>query len=461
MRNRQIFGIGQLARRLALAFVAVALAAIAVNATVMAGSIHADINSVAMQQEDSLAQALALTSGAAYQGHSWARMDLDPVLHLASSGDASVQLRQMSGRLIGTSPHFATFPKAHQLTRPVVVDGRQVGHVTVRFSSMSPSAVVRNFSAARWHERLVAAGLAALIAFVVSLIVARAITAPLEELLAAVRARGAGMRSVRIKPVRGIGVIRELLESFNATTTALNRQDRIRRNLVADVAHELRTPTAVLQASLEAMLDGVTEMTPDNISSLRDEVLRLAKMVDDLQCLSAAESASLQLTLSLQNLAVLAEEAASNLADCFNAADVVLNQRLTEVYVMCDSARMREVISNLLTNALKFTQPGGSVALTVGPDGNGMASIRVSDTGIGIPRGDLPHVTDRFFRSACTAEMAGGSGIGLTIVAELVQAHWGRLEIASEVGEGTQVTVTLPEAAEFRRRALQRSAGQQ
>jgi len=133
-----------------------------------------------------------------------------------------------------------------------------------------------------------------------------------------------------------------------------------------------------------------------------------------LQCLSAAESASLQLTLSLQNLAVLAEEAASNLADCFNAADVVLNQRLTEVYVMCDSARMREVISNLLTNALKFTQPGGSVALTVGPDGNGMASIRVSDTGIGIPRGDLPHVTDRFFRSACTAEMAGGSGIGLT-----------------------------------------------
>ncbi len=209
------------------------------------------------------------------------------------------------------------------------------------------------------------------------------------------------------------------------------------------------------------MLDGVTEMTPDNISSLRDEVLRLAKMVDDLQCLSAAESASLQLTLSLQNLAVLAEEAASNLADCFNAADVVLNQRLTEVYVMCDSARMREVISNLLTNALKFTQPGGSVALTVGPDGNGMASIRVSDTGIGIPRGDLPHVTDRFFRSACTAEMAGGSGIGLTVVAELVEAHRGRLDIRSEVGQGTQVTVTLPVAAECRRRALQRSAGQQ
>ena len=458
MRYRQIFGIGQLGRRLALAFVAVALAAIAVNATVMAGSINADINSVAMQQEDSLAEALALTSGAAYQGHSWARMDLDPVLYLASSGDAAVRLRQMSGRLIGTSPRFATFPKANQLTRPVVVDGRQVGHVTVRFSSMSPSAVVRNFSAARWHQRLVAAGLAALIAFVVSLIVARAITAPLEQLLTAVRARGAGNRSVQVEPVRGTGVIREVLESFNVTTTALDRQDRIRRNLVADVAHELRTPTAVLQGTLEAMLDGVTEMTPENISSLRDEVLRLAMMVDDLQRLAAAESASLQLTLAPHNLAVIADEAAGRFADCFNSKDVALSQRLTEVYVMCDKSRMRDVISNLVSNALKFTQPGGSVSLTVGPDRSGMARIRVSDTGIGIPAGDLPHVTDRFFRGCRSAEMATGNGIGLTIVAELVEVHRGCLDIQSEVGEGTQVTVTLPVAAESRSRPLQRSA---
>jgi two-component system sensor histidine kinase BaeS len=459
VRNRQIFGIGQLGRRLVLAFVVVALAAVAVNVTISAGTLDDDINRVAMAQEGSVAQAVAITSAAAYEGRGWARADLDQVLRLARTGQASVQVRDTSGRVVGASPHFATFPKVHQLARPVVQSGRRVGEVTVRFSSESASVVLRNFQTARWQARLVAGGIATLLAFIVSLIVARAISAPLERLLAAVRARGAGVTPVRIKPVRGTGVIRELLESFNATSSTLDSQERIRRNLVADVAHELRTPTAVLQASLEAMLDGVTEITPGNICSLRDEVLRLAMMVDDVQRLAAAESASLQLTLARHNLAVIAQEAAGSLADSFNAGDVDLRRRLTEVYVMCDKGRMREVISNLLTNALKFTRPGGIVALNVGPDWSGMASIEVNDTGIGIPPGDLPHVTDRFFRGARSAELATGSGIGLTIVAELVNAHRGCLDFRSEVGAGTQVTVTLPLApTESRWRVLQRSA---
>jgi two-component system sensor histidine kinase BaeS len=458
-RNRQILGIGQLGRRLALAFVAVALAANAVNSAISAERLGADITRVAMKQEGSLAQSIALTSGVAYERVGWLRADLSPVLDLARRGSAAVEVLDKSGQVVGESPRFRNFPLTHQLTRPVLVRGRQVGQVVVRFSSSSLGSVVRTFEAAKWQSRLVAAGIAALLAFVVSLVVARAITAPLEQLLEAVRARGAGVRAVRIKPVRGIGVIREVLESFNATTTALNRQDRLRRNLVADVAHELRTPTAVLQASLEAMLDGVTELSADNIASLRDEVLRLAKMVDDLQRLAAAESASLQLRLAPHNLAAIADEAAGKLADAFGVADVGLERRLAEVYVMCDKARMREVISNLLTNALKFTPPGGRVALHVGPDGSGMAALGVIDTGIGIPAEELPHVTERFFRGTHSAEMAAGSGIGLTIVAELVHAHHGRLDIASEVGAGTRVTVTLPvAAAESRRRTLVRSA---
>ncbi|MDR2988367.1 MAG: hypothetical protein LBV34_26395, partial [Nocardiopsaceae bacterium] len=153
---------------------------------------------------------------------------------------------------------------------------------------------MRRFEADKWRTRLTAAGIAAAIALVVSLIVARAITRPLEKLLAVVRSRGIGQRSAVIKPVQGTGVIRELMESFNESAVAVDKQDRLRRNLVADVAHELRTPVAVLQASLEAMQDGVTEITPDGVGSLRDEVLRLAKMVEDLQRLAAAESASLQ-----------------------------------------------------------------------------------------------------------------------------------------------------------------------
>ncbi len=461
-RNRRIFGIGQLGRRLVLVFVAVALAAIAVNSTIAAESLGSDITRVAMQQESSLAQSIAVTTGAAHQGSTWFETDLDPVFHLAERGDASIQVRDINGRVVGQSRRFAKFPISHQLIVPVQLKTRQIGQVTVRFSSTSLGAVVRNFEAAKWHTRLLAAGVAALIALIASLIVARAISGPLEQLLEAVRSRGRGNRSVQIRPVRGTGVIRELLESFNQSAMALNKQDRLRRNLVADVAHELRTPVAVLQASLEAMLDGITELTPDAVTSLRDEVLRLANMVEDLQRLAAAESASLQLRLVPCDLSALAAEAAGSLGDAFRVADVALQERLTEVYVLCDATRMREVVSNLLTNSLKFTPPGGNVRLSVGPDEGGMAAIVVNDTGVGIPGEELPHVTERFFRGMRSAEMAAGSGIGLTIVSELVRAHNGRLDIGSQPGTGTRVTVTLPvAAAESRRRALLRTGAKQ
>jgi len=171
VRSRQIFGIGQLGRRLALAFIAVALAAVAVNATIWSASLDTDVARVAIQQEGSLTQAIALTTRAAYEGHGWGRMDLDPVLRMARSGDATVQVHDMSGRVVGASRHFTTFPKINQLARPVVVAGRQVGQVTVRFSSTSPGSVLRNFQSARWRARLMAGGIAGLLAFIVSLIV--------------------------------------------------------------------------------------------------------------------------------------------------------------------------------------------------------------------------------------------------------------------------------------------------
>ena len=457
-RNRTIFGIGQLGRRLALAFVAVALAAIAVNATIAAETLGADVNRIAQKEENTLTQSVAVMTAAAYRDGTWAHADLHPAFSRAMRGDAALQVRDKSGHMVQQSSRFAKEPAAHERVVPIRLGQDRIGSLTVRFSSESPGAVVRSFEADKWRTRVAAASIAALIALIVSLIVARAITGPLEQLLAAVRSRGIGKRSAAIKPVRGTGVIRELIESFNASSVALDKQDRLRRNLVADVAHELRTPVAVLQASLEAMQDGVTEVTPDGVASLRDEVLRLANMVEDLQRLAAAESASLQLRLAPNDLAAIAAEAADSLGDAFRVADVGLHQRLSEVRVLCDRARMREVITNLLTNSLKFTPPGGTVNLDVGPDGGGMAAIVVDDTGIGIPGDELPHVTERFFRGMRSSEMAAGSGIGLTIVTELVQAHNGQLDIASKPGRGTRVTVTLPlAAAESRRLALVRS----
>ena len=194
------------------------------------------------------------------------------------------------------------------------------------------------------------------------------------------------------------------------------------------------------------MLDGITAMIPANLQSLREEVLRLARMIDDLQRLAAAEAAAVQLRLTPQDLSAVAADAAGSLADAFAASGVSLEQRLATAPVSCDPRRMREVIINLLTNARKFTPAGGAVVLATSAGAPGPTTVTVTDNGIGIPPGDLPRVTERFYRGSQSASMADGSGIGLAIVAELVRAQHGTLHITSQPGEGTQVMITFPQA---------------
>ena len=165
-----------------------------------------------------------------------------------------------------------------------------------------------------------AAGLAALLALLTGLAVARRITRPVERIITVTRAMGGGDRAARVGPVAAPGELRELATAFDQMADTLDRQEQLRRDLVADVAHELRTPVAILQAGHEALLDGVVEPTPDQLTSLRDEVLRLARMVDDLQTLAAADAATLQLSLRRCDLAEVTAAAADSLAGRFEAA---------------------------------------------------------------------------------------------------------------------------------------------
>ncbi len=455
MTNRRILGIGELGRRLALAFVLVALVSIAVLFGLSATTTGMDITRLVARQQRILTHSIAVGAAATYDQAGWRYSNVEPVLALARSADASAQVRNVTGGIVNSSADFGAIHQGSVLREPVIVRSRLVGQVIVKFDSHGLGAVVPQFEATWRRALIIAAGMAALLALLVSIAVARLVTSPLETMLDAIRARGAGDRNARVRRVRGVGVQRELQKAFNWSMDALDKRDRLRRNLVADVAHELRTPVAVLQASNEAMLDGVTDPTRQNLESQREEVLRLARMVDDLQRLAAAESAALQLTLVPCDLAAVTAEAVTPLREAFSSAGVSLTDRLAEVQVMCDPGRMREVVTNLLINALKFTPPGGSVALDTGPDETGMARIGVRDTGIGIPPDELPRVTERFFRGLRSQQLAAGTGIGLTIVAELVQAHRGELDIASTLGRGTQVTITLPvAAAESRRLAL-------
>jgi two-component system, OmpR family, sensor histidine kinase BaeS len=446
---RPVLGIGKLGLRLAVAFLGVALASIIVLSYITEISTGHDISALARHQEQGLSRSVAVAAGAMYDQPpaSWKHANLMPVLDLVAREGAGAQVLDARGKLIQSTPGFAAMRADAEFKTPVIVKSGTVGWVVVRFNKADGlGSVVRQFEAERLRASLGAAAIVALMALAVSLVISRQITLPLERVLAIVRARGAGDRSVRIKDVRGVGVIEELSVALNESTDAIDQRDRLQRNLVANIAHELRTPVAILQASHEAMLDGLTEPTTENLWSLRDEVLRLARMIEDLQRLAAAEAAALQLKLVPHDLSAIAADAASSLSDAYGAAGIRLVVRPDPVWALCDQDRMREVIVNLLTNALKFTAAGGSVVVETGRGEQGRATLEVSDTGIGIPADELPRITERFFRGQRSAEMAAGSGIGLAIVAELVRAQHGSLRITSETGQGTRATVALPPA---------------
>lgn len=429
--------------RIILAFLLVAFASVLVDSIITATMTNTDFDQFVLGQEHDAAQTAAVASGMAYADHGgWQGAPLEPVL--AGLEHTEVEITDSAGGVVAKSPGFGTDtvnPSAHA---PVIVAGHRVGTVTLRFNHSGLDAAIARLEAQRWWVRIYAAGIAVLIALVVSALMSRRITAPIDRTLTAMRTRAAGHRETRISDLRAVGELGELLAGYNEVSDSVDRQERAQRNLVADVAHELRTPAAVLQAGHEAMLDGITEPTTENLSSLHDEVLRLGHSLEALRALAAAEAAALQLQLVPHDLAAVAADAAAALAAPVDMAGLQLSPKLSKTMVMCDYERMREVITNLLTNAIKYTPAGGEVQLEVGPDAGHHALLRVIDGGVGIPPDELPHVTERFFRGKGTAGMVAGTGLGLTIAAELVRAHHGELDITSEPGQGTHVTMTLP-----------------
>jgi two-component system, OmpR family, sensor histidine kinase BaeS len=437
-------GSGPIRLRLALAFIGVALLAVALLAGLTAAFAAADVSNLAAQQRRELTRAMTVVAGAAWEAKGgWSAADLGMVIEAGSSIGADIQVRDNAGRIVATSPGF---PNASEPAEPVAViaGGHRVGTIVVRLTSHGLPAADRLLRSALLRAIVSAAGLAALLALVAGLLAARRITRPVSRLIQVTRAMGHGDRAARVGEIRAPDELRDLAATFDRMADNLARQDQLRRDVVADVAHELRTPVAVLQAGHEALLDGVVDPSPAQLSSLRDEVLRLARLVDDLHTLAAAEAAALQLSSQPCDLAEIAGAAAGSLAGRFEAADITLERRLTPVTVLADAQRMHQVVTNLLGNALKFTPAGGRVTVQAGPAG-GQARLSVADTGAGIPSDELPHIFDRFWRGRQAAGVAG-SGIGLAVVAELVRAHGGTVTATSDPGHGTEVVVTLPRA---------------
>jgi two-component system, OmpR family, sensor histidine kinase BaeS len=432
--------------RLALAFLGVALAAVALLAGLAASFASADVSSLANRQHADLTRAISVAAGVAWERTgSWVSADLSPILDLAADSGVNMEILDRAGRVVVSSPSFA-ITMTPSTTMPIVVRGQRRGTALVRFTGSGLAAADNVLRSALLRAIAGAAGLAALLALLTGLAVARRITRPIGRLIAVTRSMAGGDRASRAGDVRAPGELRDLAAAFDHMADTLDREDQIRRDMVASVAHELRTPIAVLQAGHEALLDGVTEPTPAELSSLRDEVLRLARMVDDLQTLAAADAAALHLERRRCDLEDIAASAADSLARRFEAADVALRRRLSGGPVVGDSRWLHQLVTNLLSNALKFTPAGGTVVISTRQEARN-AVLEVADTGIGIAADEMPHIFDRFWRGQRAAQTSG-SGIGLAIAAELARAHGGALAASSQPGRGSRLTLTLPGARE-------------
>jgi two-component system, OmpR family, sensor histidine kinase BaeS len=433
--------------RLALAFVAVAVLAVGIVALLAVIFTERDIATLVQTRRDDLISALAADGVSTYNTGrpGWSDVDLAPALELAGSDGAQAAILDGRGRVVASTLAVpAGSPEV--IRRPLRLDGRRVGTLLVRFTGRGLTASAINVRDSLVRAVIGAAGLAAVLALVAALLVSRRITKPVIAVIDSVRAMGSGDRHARVGPVSGAPAeLRELAVTFDQMADTLASQERLRRDLVADVAHELRTPVAVLQANTEALLDDLVPHSREQTVSLHEEVVRLGRIVGDLQTLAAAEAAALQLSLQPCDLADIAAAAAEDWAASFAAAGVGFSRDLAAAPVLADPGRVHQIIANLLSNALKFTPPGGAVTMRLAP-ADGLARLEVTDTGPGIARADQGRVFDRLWRGDAAAQTAG-TGIGLAICAELARAHRGSVEVESEPGHGARFSLILPLAA--------------
>ena len=270
---------------------------------------------------------------------------------------------------------------------------------------------------------------------------------PLEEFFKTINAVGEGDLSARV-PENNSDMFSDLIKRFNKMVGELERVEQQRRNLTADIAHELRTPLHIIQGNLEGILDGVYEPSAEHINNTLDETRLLSRLVNDLQTLSLAETGQLPLHPTRFLLAELIQDLTSSFSSQATSQQIELLTRISDPNqtIVADYDRLDQVLSNLMSNALRHTPEGGEIFIETESGSSAERSVRimVKDTGAGIASEDIPFIFDRFWRGDKSRSERTHSGLGLAITKQLILAHNGTIEVQSELGKGTTFIIELP-----------------
>jgi signal transduction histidine kinase len=306
-------------------------------------------------------------------------------------------------------------------------------------------APFRRLSASINRSLLLGGSVAIVIALLLTFVLSRRMSSPIGVLAGAARRLGRGDLTQRVK-LKGKGEVEMLAQAFNSMAADLERAEQLRRNLVADVAHELRTPLSNIQGYLEAIRDRVMKPNAATIRSLSEEAALLSRLVNELQELSLAEAGELKLVYQAEDITKLIKQAVTPWQPKIAAKEISLSLDLSDnlPLVNIDWPRVNQVLHNLLENAVAHTRKGGTINVAAITQDD-WVEVSVSDTGEGIPAKDLPYIFERFYRvDKSRARATGGSGLGLTIAKRLVEAHGGKITVQSELGKGSRFAFTLP-----------------
>jgi len=376
----------------------------------------------------------------------------------------AVQGQEVQGNLQISSDNNGTFPGFY-ICVPLYDGGQANGMLIGALLVIAPLHYPAGFSPyaflANVDHVILFTGLAiAVVVIIFSLLLARSLTRPLTSLTLAAEEMKGGNYTQRVDEPKSQDELGRLASTFNAMAdkiesdvNELRHQDQVRRELIANIAHDLVTPLTAIQGFSEALADDVISEPKERQETAQligREVQRLRRLVSDMQHMSSLESGWVQLDLAPLDLHALADEVLEVIGPECEQAGITLHNAIAPgaPLVLADSDRVTQVLLNLLDNARRYTPPGGSI--TIGARANSSAGAKwldvwVSDTGIGINADDLPYIFDRFFRSDRSRTGAsGGSGLGLAIVKAIVTAHGGTIHAESAPGEGTRITFTLP-----------------
>jgi len=430
--------------RLVAAFVGIAALTTLVAAVLTSVGLHHRFDAyVGDRTRDATISSLALAEATYEESGRWTPAGLDLLAHeLVLTG---YDYRLVSGGriLLDTTKLERDDVEFRRVASRAVVSpaGEEVG--VLELFALGPGGNTPAddaFRAELDRAHILAAVIAAIVAIIAGLVMAGRLSRPLQQLSVAARGLATGGGPPELPA--GSREIRELGESLSGLAGDLARQQRARRQLAQDLSHELRTPLMLIQSRIEAMQDGVLPFDADELATLHTETLRLSRLIGQIERLAEAEAHPSPLRAEPVALDELAREAHGALTAAFEIRGLVLEIDAPPTRAVGDRDAVRQIITNLLSNALKYAPDASAVSLSTSTE-DGFAVLRVSDEGSGLPGVDGSRVFDRFYRGAGAAEMSGGAGLGLTIARELAVAQRGSLRI-DDGGELTCFVLTLP-----------------